>query len=119
MSLETKAKITTIAYRNFIETCRSSKTRQCYKKALHYFMSYLRVGPEDYDKLLPLAPNLDVKTIQMNICDYISYLRKKGLGHQSIASYIAAIRKFYDMNDITTLNWKKIHSFMGESENQT
>ena len=33
-----------------------------------------------------------------------------------VSTYVAAIGKFYTMNDVTTLNWKKIKSFMGEHE---
>jgi hypothetical protein len=47
----------------------SSKTDRVTKKRLHYFMSNLRLGLEDYNKLLLL--DLDIKTTQMNICDYI------------------------------------------------
>ena len=101
-----------IAYRNFVGTCRSSSTRYIYKKALEYFLSYLRLGPDDYVKLL----DMDIKTAQMNICDYISYLRnQRRLASQSVAAYVSAIRKFYTMNDVQ-LNWDKIHSFEGEEE---
>jgi site-specific recombinase XerD len=59
---------------------------------------------------------MDTKIAQMNICDYISYLRtQKGLASQSVAAYVSAIRKFYVMNDVQ-LNWEKIHSFEGEGE---
>lgn len=102
-----------LAYRNFVETCRSPATRHSYVKALRYFMDYLRLTPEAYDRLLDQDP----KIIQMNICDYISHLRKT-LAPGSISTYVAAIRKFYAMNDITTLNWDKIHSFEPEQEKQ-
>jgi hypothetical protein len=42
-------------------------------------------------------------------------LRKKGIAYATISMYIAAINKFYSMNDVT-LNWKKVYSFMGEHE---
>jgi site-specific recombinase XerD len=101
-----------IVYRNFIGTCRTSSTRYIYKKSLEYFLSYLRLGPEEYVKLL----DMDTKTAQMNICDYISHLRiQKGLASQTVTAYVSAIRKFYIMNDIQ-LNWDKIHSFKGEEE---
>ena len=78
-------------------------------------MSYLRLAPEAYDKLL----EQDLKTAQMNICDYISYLRKqKTAAHKLVGVYVAAIRKFYSMNDVQ-LNWDKIHSFEGDDERQT
>lgn len=75
-------------------------------------MDYLGLPTRDYDKLL----QKDVKLIQMDISDFISHLRKKGNAAASVSLYIAAINKFYTMNDITTLNWKKVKSFMGEHE---
>jgi site-specific recombinase XerD len=52
----------------------------------------------------------------MDICDFVTHLRKEGIASGSISLYLAALSKFYSMNDITTLNWKKIHSFEGERE---
>ena len=100
--------IASAVYRNFIETCRSPATRREYSKCLRYFMSFLRLSPGDYDKLLDKDP----KTIQMDICDFVTFMKKE---HSSatVTLYLAAINKFYAMNDITTLNWKKIHSFEG------
>jgi hypothetical protein len=51
----------------------------------------------------------------MDICDFITHLR---VDHSAacVSVYVAAISKFYTMNDVTTLNWKKITSFMGEHE---
>lgn len=86
-------------------------TRQHYIKALHYFMTYLHIPLDAYDKLLEKDP----KHIQMDICDFVTYLRKKGLSSASVSVYVAAVNKFYAMNDIV-LNWKKIRSFMGEYE---
>jgi integrase len=85
-----------------------------YVNALHYFMDYLGLSTStrDYDKLL----KKDVKLIQLDISDFISHLRKKGNAAASVSLYIAAINKFYTMNDVTTLNWKKVKSFMGEHE---
>jgi site-specific recombinase XerD len=103
-----------LAYRNFVDTCRSEATRSVYIKALRYFMGYLRLPSQAYDKLL----DKDQKSIQMDICDFITFLRKE---HSSatVTLYVAALNKFYAMNDVTTLNWKKIHSFEGEREKQT
>jgi site-specific recombinase XerD len=87
-----------------------------YIKALRYYMHYLQLSPEAYDKLLVLADQ-DSKLTQMNICDYVSFLRKQK-SPATVSAYIAAIRKFYAMNDIQ-LNWDKIHSFEGEKEKQS
>jgi integrase len=78
-------------------------------------MSYLRLPQGAYDKLLDKDP----KTIQMDICDYVIHLKNQGIiKPRSIEGYLAAIRKFYVMNDVTQLNWAKIHSFTGENEKQ-
>ena len=84
-----------------------------YSKALGYFMSYLRLSPEDYDKLL----SKDTKSIQMDICDFVNFMKKEH-SSSTVSLYLAALNKFFAMNDITTLNWKKIHSFEGEKEKQ-
>jgi site-specific recombinase XerD len=101
-----------IAYRSFVDTCRSPATRTSYVKALRYFMSYLRLPLDRYDKLL--EPSTDI--IQMNIADYIRYV-KKNHSSATVSGYLAAIQKFYSMNDVT-LNWLKLHSFEGEKEKE-
>jgi integrase len=97
-----------LAYRQFVETCKSPATRDLYVKALGYFMKYLRLGNNDYDKLL----NKDVKLIQMDICDFITAF-KSDHSSAAVCTYVAAINKFYSMNDVI-LNWKKINSYQGE-----
>jgi site-specific recombinase XerD len=99
------------AYRYFVDTCRSEATRKAYVRALRFFMDYLKLPSYEYDKPLDKNPKL----IQMDICDYITYLRKRGRASASVTTYLAALAKFYVMNDIT-LNWKRIKSFMGEHE---
>jgi integrase len=100
------------AYRCFVDTCRSEATRSAYVRALGFFMDYLKIPRGSYDRLL----DKDSKLIQMDICDFITYLRKRGNASASISLYVAAISKFYVINDVTILNWKKIKSFMGEHE---
>jgi hypothetical protein len=39
--------VTSIAYHNFINTCRNSTTQKSYKKSLEYFMKFLKVGNWD------------------------------------------------------------------------
>jgi hypothetical protein len=86
-----------IAYRQFVETCRSPATRSMYSNALRYFMSYLKIPVDRYDKLL----DLDTKIIQMNICDYITHLKNSGvIASRSIAVYLSAIRKKRPQNSI-------------------
>ena len=106
----------TLAFRQLVDTCKSPATRRMYVNVLHYFMEYLNLrldsNDKDYHKLLDKDPKL----IQMDICNFITYLRKRGNASASVSMYVAAINKFYTMNDVTTLNWKKIKSFQGEHE---
>lgn len=111
---EQQKQVSALAYHNFIETCRSPATRDVYLKSLHYFMDYQKIShmtDDQYEKLLEKDPKL----IQIDVCNFITYLRKKNLSSAAVSVYVASVSKFYAMNDIT-LNWKKIKSFMGEHE---
>jgi integrase len=71
-------------------------------------MKYLGLNDNDYHKLL----DKDTRLIQLDICDFITSFK---IDHSSAAvcTYLAAINKFYSMNDVT-LNLKKINSYQGE-----
>jgi heme oxygenase len=70
---------------------------------------------DNYEKLLQKDPKL----IASDIIDFIIYLKDhKKLAPASVGSDIAALRHFYDFNDID-LRWKKINSFKGEYYNVT
>jgi hypothetical protein len=67
-----------IAYRCFVDTCRSPATRDIYIRALSFFMLYLKLPPGAYDKLLDKDPKL----IQMgHIPTVISLGAKNLLNH--------------------------------------
>ena len=55
-----------LAFGNFINPCRSPATCVIYQKSLHYFMDYLKIERNEYEKLLTIEP----KFIQMNICNH-------------------------------------------------
>jgi hypothetical protein len=82
--------LATLAYHNFVETCRSPATRKGYVKALIYFMSYLHLQPDAYDKLLEKDPKL----IQMDVCDFVSYLRKKGAAYATFQCMLLLLTSF-------------------------
>ena len=48
-------------------------------------MDYLRIPltTEGYDRLL----KMDIETIQMNICDYVTHIRDNGKSHQTVSAY--------------------------------
>jgi hypothetical protein len=72
-------------------------------------MRYLGLDEEnDFDKLLTRDP----KIIQANISQSIVSLRDDRKSSSStIKSYVAGLKHFYDMNEITTLNWRKINRY--------
>jgi hypothetical protein len=59
--------LSSYAYHLFINTCRIPVTRKQYIKGLRYFMTYLGLPLDAYDKLLDKDP----KHIQMNVCDFV------------------------------------------------
>jgi hypothetical protein len=79
-----------LAFGNCICTCRSRATRVTYQRSLHYFIDYLKIDRNEYEKLLTIDPKL----IQMNNCNFVLSLRKD---HSSfvISVYVTAINKFY------------------------
>jgi integrase len=101
------------AYKNFIHSIKSAATRALYQKGLRYFMDFMKVKEDEYYKLLP-PEGREPKLIQSDIIDFILYIRdQKKLSPASINAYVAALRHFYVMNDVT-LNWDKISNFKGE-----
>jgi integrase len=73
-------------------------------------MNYIKVSEGQYYKLLAK----DSKLIQAEIIEYVLYLRKiRKLAPATITSYLAAVRHYFDINEIE-LKWKKINSFKGE-----
>jgi integrase len=98
------------AYRNFVCSARSVATKNSYTKALRQYMRFK--GLTVCEQLLKGEPKL----IQSSIIDWLIHLKEvQNLSYASISLYCTALHHFYDMNDITGLNWKKISSFIGEN----
>lgn len=56
------------------------------------------------------------RLIQSQLIEYIIYLRgNRKLGSNSINTNMAAVKKFYDTNDIA-LKWAKIKSYVGKGK---
>jgi integrase len=104
-------------YRNFINSCKSEATKNDYRNCLGYFMDYLQLVPlQDYDKLIE---GRDVKIIQADIIDWITHLKDiEKKSPATINIYVAAVKHFYAMNDIT-LNNRRINAFKPEFRNVT
>jgi integrase len=100
------------SYRNFIETVHSPFSRAVYKNSLALYMQYRKV--ENCDQLLEGDP----KIMQAQLIDYIISLKEENkLSATTINTKMAAIKKFYDTNDLE-LKWKKIKSYVGKSRNK-
>lgn len=96
------------AFRNFSQSLRSAATKKDYLASLSYYMSYLKI--DDYEQL-----TAEPALIQSHIIDYLIFLREeRKLAPNSIKSYLAGVKRFYDMNDIT-INWKRVWMYQGES----
>jgi hypothetical protein len=108
----TSATSSSVSLRNFIHTCKSPETRSTYTKFVNRFMNYLQIRHGEYDKLVEKDPEI----IQIDICGYITFLRQGHASPAAISLKVAALTKFYTMNDMLSLNWKKIKSFEPEKE---
>ena len=66
---------------------------------------------ETYDDLLF---GNDIKLIQSKIEDFLIHTQNLGLSSSTLSGLRNTIRYFYEMNDITNLNWRKISKVMSE-----
>jgi integrase len=97
------------SYRNFIETIHSPFTKYAYRNALLNYMKFKKV--ENCDLLLEGDPRI----IQEQLIDYVIYNREElKIASNTINTKIAAVKKFYECNDIE-LRWKKIKSYVGRN----
>lgn len=96
------------AYRNFIETVHSPFSRVSYKNSLQLYLQFRKI--QDCNQLVEEDP----KIIQTKLIDYVISLREENkLNAATIQSRIAAVKKFYDTNDIE-IKWKKVNSYIGK-----
>ncbi len=73
-------------FRLFIESCRTTKTKETYTYSLKSYMAYRHLSSVE----LLIAE--DSKTAQSQIIEYISWLREKGLSWQTRVINAAALR---------------------------
>ena len=76
-----------------LDSCRSEITRQHYK---HYFKKYQDfMGAED------LFYGNNPGLIEQKIIKFIMQLRKSGLSSNGILCYLAPVKSFYAINDVS------------------
>ena len=86
-------------YQNFINSLQSEYIQETYRRTLMNFLLFLQINKDDddcYSKLL----KYDVKTIENFIRDYILDMRKRNLSTSTTNRNCAAIKHFFDINDI-------------------
>ena len=102
-------------YQNFINTLKSEYTKKTYRKVLRNFLSFLNIKDYDSSKLL----DYDIKTVEKHIRDYILDMRSttgRNLSPATIDCHCAALKHFFDINDVD-LRWsKKLIKFKGNRD---
>jgi integrase len=99
------------SYRNFIETVHSPYTRISYRNSLQLYLRHRNVSGS-CEELLQGDPRL----IQSQIIDYVIHPREElNLSSSTINNRVAAVKKFYETNDIE-LKWRKIKSYIGKGK---
>jgi integrase len=101
------------AYFNFVNSINSPDTRKTYEFAIKKYMQYY--GLQAIDELLLLATNNKETTpiiIEDKIINWLVALRET-ITYNTRHTYMSAILKFYEINDIT-LRRKRIAKFLGQ-----
>jgi site-specific recombinase XerD len=97
----------------YTKSLRSPYTRKVYAKMLGQYQK--ATGTEKLEDLLKMDP----KMAQDFLCTYLVKMDEElHLAYQTRQLALAAIKYFYEFNDIT-LNWKKIARFLGENRKST
>jgi integrase len=96
-------------YLNFINSLRSEATIAMYQFSLRNYMQYIRASS------VSSLVKQDSKNIEQQLIAYLVDLRRnQKLSYASLSLRLAALRKFYEMNDVI-INWKKVSNYLGEN----
>jgi site-specific recombinase XerD len=88
-----------VIFSNFIDSLKSPVTKQHYSSALKEFMKFHRMT--NYSELLTTNRENLIK-------EFIVHLAKKGVSKSKFTIVFAALKNFYEMNDIEDIKWKKL-----------
>lgn len=100
------------AFKNFIESISSKSTLTLYTYGLKDFAHrFLKV--DRYGNLLP--PHISPEKLQELLYAYIKDLQEnKRLAPSSFRSFLAGIKFFFEINEITNYNWRNVSRRIGE-----
>jgi site-specific recombinase XerD len=85
---------------NFLDSLKSERTKEQYAYHLKRFTRYEKISD---------------KTPDSHVISYLMSMKNDGLSSSYRNVALAAIKHYYEMNDIL-LNWKKISRFIGEQK---
>ena len=91
-------------YSNFINSLKSERTKINYNYALKQYMAFHR-----FDKYSHLLSNSEER-----IKEYVIFLNKNNASSTKFKLLFAALKNFYNMNDIENIKWYKLRRFQGE-----
>lgn len=95
------------AYRNFVKHISNPMTMVNYVSRFKKFIDYCQIT-----KIDDLLYNGNTKKIQTMISDFLIHIQGQGFSSATVAHHRTTVKFFYEMNDITGLNWKKIARVM-------
>ena len=95
------------AYHNFVKHISNPITLINYVSRFKKFVDYCQITNID-----DLLYNGDTKKIQTMISDFLIHIQGQGFSSATVAHHRTTVKFFYEMNDITGLNWKKIARVM-------
>jgi integrase len=95
------------AYHDFVKYVTNPYTRVNYISRLKVFLKYCQTHNAD-----ELLFNGDIKLVQTRVSDFLIHAQSQGFSSSTITGYLTTIKFFYEMNDVTSLNWKKIARIM-------
>jgi integrase len=95
------------AYRNFVKHISNPTTLINYVSRFKKFVDYCQITNID-----DLLYNGDTKKIQTMISDFLIHIQGQEFSSATVAHHRTTIKFFYEMNDVTGLNWKKIARVM-------
>ena len=86
----------------FEQSIKSEQTKKVYLVCLRKYLEF----PSEVD-------TNNVKDVENHIIEFVISLKKKGMGFVAIRNYVAAVCKYYRMNDVI-LNTNKINQYLPE-----
>ena len=104
---QTEQELEDKVYSNFMDSLKSSKTKDVYDKALKLFMKFHKI--QSYSLFA-----LGYEDIEEKIKQYIMNIRSRELSSSFMNVFLSSIKAFYEMNDIENIRWHKLQRFMGE-----